>query len=345
MVVFTCNHCGESLQKPKVAKHYEFRCHRKPFLTCVDCLKDFREGEYVAHTKCITEAERYGGKDYVPKSNANKGERKQQEWICVVSNLLNGTVNLSNEERNFLNTLSRHENIPRKKAKFLNFVRNVTGNRVNAKVVDSVWNKMETMHKGSQESVEQKQDTTQTQKQNNGNATAKFQNEDSNNSLNNQENIIENQNNENICRENSTLTEQNNGNGVCENGSAPEKRKKSKKRKSSDTQVPEEDQPVAKISKTSDSSLQTNNNESDGSPFDWKQNVLDIVRAKNNEISVKKLQGKIVKRYARHISSSHGVHNLTDEEREKATTKFNKALKKLKKSSAICVSEDTVKLV
>ncbi|KMQ94048.1 cell growth-regulating nucleolar protein [Lasius niger] len=170
MVVFTCNHCGDTLQKPKVAKHYQFRCRKAPFLTCADCLKDFRNEEYLAHTKCLTEAERYGGKDYVPKPNANKGERKQQEWICVVSNLLNGTIDLSKAERNFLNTLSKHENIPRKKAKFLNFVRNVVGNRVNVAIVESVWDKMETTHKQSQESVTQtrEQDTTQTLEQNKG---------------------------------------------------------------------------------------------------------------------------------------------------------------------------------
>lgn len=108
--------------------------------------------------------------------------------------------------------------------------------------------------------------------------------------------------------------------------------------------MPEEDQPVAKILKTSKSSSDTNGNESDGYPFDWKQKVLDIVQAKKNEITLKKLQSKIIKQYARHISNSHNVHNLTDDEREKAIAKFNKALKKLKKSSAICVSEDTVKL-
>lgn len=115
--------------------------------------------EYVAHTKCVTEAERYGGKDYVPKANVNKGERKQQEWINVVNNLLNGTVNLSNEERNFLNTLSRYENIPRKKAKFLNFVKSMLGYRINMSIVDSVWNKMETAHKQNQQTATKPQES------------------------------------------------------------------------------------------------------------------------------------------------------------------------------------------
>jgi len=130
----------------------------------------YRGDMYIEHTKCISEAERYGGKDYVAKPNVNKGERKQQEWICVVSNLLNNAMDLSNEEKNFLNTLSRYENIPRKKTKFINFIRNALGNRINARVVESVWNKMEIAHKKNQESVTpiSKQDTVQTQEQNNG---------------------------------------------------------------------------------------------------------------------------------------------------------------------------------
>lgn len=43
MVYFTCQHCGESVNKPRVEKHYDTKCKFKvPYLTCVDCLKDFK---------------------------------------------------------------------------------------------------------------------------------------------------------------------------------------------------------------------------------------------------------------------------------------------------------------
>jgi hypothetical protein len=43
MVFFTCAHCGESLKKSKVEKHYQTVCSRNPVaVTCVDCCKDFR---------------------------------------------------------------------------------------------------------------------------------------------------------------------------------------------------------------------------------------------------------------------------------------------------------------
>ncbi|XP_039285415.1 cell growth-regulating nucleolar protein [Nilaparvata lugens] len=42
MVFFTCQHCGTSLKKNAVDKHYMTECrNRSPNLTCVDCLKDF----------------------------------------------------------------------------------------------------------------------------------------------------------------------------------------------------------------------------------------------------------------------------------------------------------------
>lgn len=342
MVVFTCNHCGDTLQKPKVAKHYQFRCRNAPFLTCADCLKDFRGEEYNVHTKCLTEAERYGGKDYVSKPNANKGERKQQEWICVVSNLLNGTTDLSKAERNFLQTLSKYENIPRKKAKFFNFVRSAVGNRVNMTIVETVWDKMETAHKQSQESVTQtrEQDTTQTPGQNNEDKTSCIQNKDFNRSFDNQ-NIVENQNNENICKENGSSKHHNGNSEICETNGDNVYEKKSKKRrlKSTNDQIPEDVQPATKISKTS--TLETNKNENSG-PFDWRKIILDVVQTKN-EISLKKLQSKVIKKYKCHVSNTQDA-SLTDTEREEAIRKFNKTLKKMKKTSVINILEDTVKL-
>ncbi|XP_074095677.1 cell growth-regulating nucleolar protein isoform X2 [Cotesia typhae] len=146
MVVFACNNCGESLQKPRVAKHYQFQCRKQISLSCVDCFKDFLDDDYIAHTKCITEAERYGGKNFVAKPSANKGERKQQEWIKIINNVL-ATSNLTKDETNFLKSISKHENVPRKKGKFLNFVKNAMGYRVNLNTVESCWNKIETAFK------------------------------------------------------------------------------------------------------------------------------------------------------------------------------------------------------
>ncbi|XP_078042526.1 uncharacterized protein LOC144472934 [Augochlora pura] len=346
MVVFTCNHCGESLPKPKIAKHYEFRCHNAPFLTCVDCFKDFRGEEHIAHTKCITEAQRYGGKDYIAKPGLNKNQQKQQEWIDLVNGILNNSKDLSHPERNLLNTLSKYENIPRKKVKFLNFVKNALGNKVNQKVVDSVWNKLEAAIKNNS------QTTLQNGKEN-GKINDKA--DEKNNVGEHQEsNIIDNQNNENISKENENKEEQTKSNNdVAHTG----KKKKSKKRKADEAveeqtvkpvsnkkdkdtistndqievSVPKKKRKSVVLSEASDnqnSEVQTN----EKSTFDWKGTILDIVRSKE-EISLKKLQKKVISQYMNFCSNE-----ATD---GKASIRFNK---KLKKVSGVIISDGKVKL-
>lgn len=169
------------------------------------------------------------------------------------------------------------------------------------------------------------------------------QNIDSNNLLDT-ENIIENQNNENIHKENNSVECQNgnieaheiNDNDKCK------KQKKSKKRplKANDVQTLEEDQPVAKILKTS--SLEANVNNGKSAAFNWKNIILTILQNKG-EVSIKKLQGKMIKKYTCHIYNVSDTSKLTEAEREKAIAKFNKALKKLEKT-ALCILENRVKL-
>jgi cell growth-regulating nucleolar protein len=49
----------------------------------MDCFKDFHEDTFNTHNQCITEAQRYSGKDYVPPANQNKGQKKQEAWVSV----------------------------------------------------------------------------------------------------------------------------------------------------------------------------------------------------------------------------------------------------------------------
>ncbi|OAD62070.1 Cell growth-regulating nucleolar protein [Eufriesea mexicana] len=289
MVVFTCNNCGETLQKSKVAKHYEFQCHTAPFLSCVDCFKDFRE------------AERYGGKDYVPKPGANKGEKKQQEWITIVNSILNSEANLSKAEHSFLNILSKYENIPRKKAKFLNFVKSAMGQRTNPAIIDSVWNKMETAYKKN-ENIDDAKNINVLQ----------------------ENNVVENQNNENIYRENQH-EDQPNTSKVNKNSVSKKKNKDVLKEKIV---------PMKKSEDTllSESSINQYNGTVEKLTFNWRDTILDIVKNKR-EISLKKLQKKVISRYVNSCSNT-----ILE---EKASSKFNK---KLKKMSEIIISDEKVTL-
>ena len=86
MVVFTCNACGVSVKKNRVDKHWQTECPGCEVLSCMDCGKDFYGDEYVSHTSCVTEAEKYQGPLFQgEKGGQTKGERKQLGWIEVGS--------------------------------------------------------------------------------------------------------------------------------------------------------------------------------------------------------------------------------------------------------------------
>lgn len=120
MVFFTCNACGESLKKGQVEKHLVI-CRNCSCLSCIDCGKDFVGDSYKAHLKCITEDEKYGGKAFEAK--ASKGDVKQQQWIQRIQEVLK-KPNISDNIRKILNQISTYDNVPRKKAKFQNWMKN-----------------------------------------------------------------------------------------------------------------------------------------------------------------------------------------------------------------------------
>ncbi|XP_037820403.1 uncharacterized protein C16C10.8 [Lucilia sericata] len=143
MVFFTCNNCGESVKKPSVEKHYNTRCRNNPKnVSCMDCQKDFHGEEYVAHTKCISEAEKYSGKNYVAKEKQNSGQKKQETWMDIVRSILESTeYQLSAQTRNIFQRLQNYDNVPRKKAKFQNFVANCL--RIPSNQAQPVWEVLE----------------------------------------------------------------------------------------------------------------------------------------------------------------------------------------------------------
>lgn len=138
MVFFVCNGCGTSVKKNQVEKH-QYQCRRSQHLSCVDCSKDFIGQEYKAHIKCVSEEEKYSGKDYVAKPNQNKNERKQTEWVAMIQNLVEKVGNTNDELSSALQRISQHENIPRKKPKFINFLKNILGNRVPPRITEQLW--------------------------------------------------------------------------------------------------------------------------------------------------------------------------------------------------------------
>ncbi|NXW04513.1 LYAR protein, partial [Fregetta grallaria] len=120
MVVFTCSACGESVKKAQVEKHVNI-CRNCQCLSCMDCGKDFWGDDYKEHVKCVSEDQKYGGKYFEAKTN--KGDAKQQEWIQKIHEVIK-KPNISPKVRNILEQMRVFDNIPRKKVKFQNWMKN-----------------------------------------------------------------------------------------------------------------------------------------------------------------------------------------------------------------------------
>ncbi|NXU55495.1 LYAR protein, partial [Turnix velox] len=120
MVVFTCNTCGESVKKTQVEKHLNI-CRSCQCLSCMDCGKDFWGDDYKEHVKCMSEDQKYGGKDFEAKTS--KGDAKQQEWIQKIHKVMK-KPDINPKVRNVLEQMRAFDNIPRKKVKFQNWMKN-----------------------------------------------------------------------------------------------------------------------------------------------------------------------------------------------------------------------------
>ncbi|CAL8336466.1 unnamed protein product [Merluccius merluccius] len=134
MVFFTCNACGESLKKAQVEKHVHM-CRGCQVLSCIDCGKDFWGEDYRNHIRCISEDQKYGGKGFEAKSN--KGDVKQQQWIQRIHDAMN-KPGVSQKMKDILRQVSTYDNVPRKKAKFQNWMKNSL-RITNPKLQDEVW--------------------------------------------------------------------------------------------------------------------------------------------------------------------------------------------------------------
>merc|ERR1719341_969656 len=92
---------------------------------------------------CMSEEQRYSKERRAGWDPAvgqgNKGEKRQNAWIANLRKILQETSDLDGDVRNILDTIQEHENIPRKKPKFVNFVKNIMRNRARQHSIDKTW--------------------------------------------------------------------------------------------------------------------------------------------------------------------------------------------------------------
>lgn len=127
--------------------------------------------------------ERYSDKSYVAKTN--KGEAKQSSWIDAIQSVINES-NARPAVKEVLQKLATFENVPRKKAKFFNFMKNCAVSRTKDDVLEEVWSLLEkqkdkikkepeTNNKNSNEEVSEKLNGCEGEKNN----KRKLENDDS----------------------------------------------------------------------------------------------------------------------------------------------------------------------
>lgn len=314
MVFFTCNNCGESVKKPAVAKHYMQKCRgAEKNVSCMDCQKDFRGEEYDAHTRCISEEEKYSGKDYVPKENKNAGQKKQDSWMEIVRSILNSSeYKLSNSVRGAFQKLQHYDNVPRKQAKFQNFVKNCL--RMDPKDAQNVWNILsQELDKIKQSNVKANQPKKEEVKE----------------EANGKDEVTESNGKDEV-------TEANGKDEVTESNGTEEvkEKKKSKKRLAEEVEEATDNKKVKEEEVEKEEIVEVN--PFDVMKFDWAGAILKLVN-KKEEIALEKLKKKVVKKYL-----SHSNIEVSTEKQER---KINKTFTKYFKKCNLSVVDEIVKLV
>ena len=170
MVFFLCSVCGESVKKAKVSSH---RCNCQDW-SCMDCGKIFPGMSYNQHTSCMSEAQKYEGHLYRGGSKSGK-ETVAQIWLrsCAEAAEKAGTDStLSSDLQRAIPSICSLENIPRKKKKFDNFMKN-QADRLAPTACQAAWDYISGIFSANKTAADAKQAAAQVVSKQKSNAKAK----------------------------------------------------------------------------------------------------------------------------------------------------------------------------
>ncbi|XP_069600940.1 cell growth-regulating nucleolar protein isoform X2 [Ranitomeya imitator] len=350
MVFFTCNGCGESLKKAQVEKHVG-NCRSCQCLSCIDCGKDFWGGDYKTHLKCVTEDEKYGGKGFEAK--AKKGEEKQVQWIQRIQEAMKKPT-ISSDVRDILNQISAFDNVPKKKAKFQNWMKNSL--KVHSPALqDKVWGIFEEAISNKNNATEAANTLAGESKSESSAATeetekkSKRERKEERQKKNKKE---KKELNEGELMQNGTKKkgkkrkmEDDERNGVEAAGKKKKKRQREKEAEDESGDVEDEEAQSKKRnnSQGDEEEAEENGAEENGEgesgktgKFNWKGTIRALLRqAPDNELAIKKLRKKVIAQYYA-ISSKH------HKSEEELLATFNK---KIQNNPKFRVLKERVKLV
>ncbi|XP_018960831.1 cell growth-regulating nucleolar protein [Cyprinus carpio] len=275
MVVFTCNACGESLKKAQVEKHV-LKCRACQVLSCIDCSKDFCGDDYKNHNKCISEDQKYGGKDFQAK--ANKGDVKQQQWIQRIQQAMEQS-DIEPSVWKVLQMVSTHNNVPRKRAKFENWMKNCLKIYTPC-LLEKVWEICSTAADSNSNQTNQ-QTANKNKRDERKDKKNKRKTSDENSEEQNGENTDEKQ------RRRKRKREEKEQNGQNADEKSNKKQKKRKQEAFDKSLNPEGEEPENQESESNSAGK-----------FNWKGTIKAVLRdAPEDGLAVKKLRKKVLAAY------------------------------------------------
>jgi len=338
MVYFTCNACGEQLKKPSVEKHYTQKCRKCTMLTCIDCLKDFYGDEYKDHKACMSEEQRYSKEGRAgwdaEKGQGNKGESRQKSWTSNLRAILAETQNIDNDVKNIVNTILDHENIPRKKPKFTNFVKNIMRNRANIYAIDKTWELFSQALKPTAEEMSQKKEEvkveSKTEEAVEEPKKSKKKKKDKSETMDDDVEMAEDDGSKKKSKKErkkdklKALEEENASEETSEKENTEKKSKKKKKDKQKEKEVNEDENKNNKRKRDDTMEVDEDENDLKKTKFDWDDVITGLLKNKDgNEMKLNKLKKKCVNEF---FSLNEGTHKTAEE----VGAKFDKKLKKRK---------------
>ncbi|XP_059820820.1 cell growth-regulating nucleolar protein isoform X2 [Hypanus sabinus] len=314
-----------------------------------------------------SEDQKYGGKGFEAK--AKKGDVKQQQWIQKIHEAMNDSK-VSPRVREILELMNSYENIPQKKAKFQNWMKNSLRVK-NETLQEQVWeifaaaiskdknsqqqNQKHVQNgKGPSESVEANSDQVSAAENNEKKKNKRERKEERKRKSKKQmkqltdENCLDhNKTNQLEKKEKKKSKIRHDASGIEENGTEVQdmwqqdgeniqgnvKSRKRKHAKSSSAGEPKSKEKKVEITETEE----VEENEIKSGKFNWKKTIKVLLRkSPEQEISIKKLRKKVLSQYYAEIGES----NYKSEAELQATF-----IKKINCNPKFKVLKDKVKLL
>ncbi|MBN3286258.1 LYAR protein, partial [Polyodon spathula] len=339
MVFFTCNACGESLKKNQVEKHLN-SCRNCRCLSCIDCGKDF----------CLQPRVRYfcrfcPGLMAMPLSITDVDSSQYLAWslrwravsilFCLLLQKIHEAMNkpgIAPKVCGILKEVSLYDNVPRKKAKFQNWMKNSL-KVFNTALHDQVWEIFSAATSNVNTPVTENETSAKEKKKNKRERKEerqkKSKKEKKQLKLESQEEDGENSKTKKHKDDHGDMEEE------AENGER--KKKKKNKKKAASVEVMRENGTGNDNRHEAMTSSKKRKHESSEGKFSWKGTIQAVLKqSPEGEISVKKLRKKVLAEYY----SVNGEDNHKSE--EKLLSLFNK---KISSNPKFRVLKDKVKLV